>query len=250
MRILFFIAAAFVYACTSSTAGDTKQKAYQSTNSSGKILLELFTSQGCSSCPPADKLVSSLAQADTNLIVVSYHVDYWDRLGWKDLFSNHDYTIRQQQYARLLHVESVYTPQAVVQGQFEMVGSNQKGILNAVKTAAAQSNDLNLESYASLDNGSVTVTYHLDKALADGYQINAVLVQNNTNTPVARGENSGRQLAGYHVARSMKSMPLAKTDDNIQLTLPEDVKPENASVVVFVANVSSGKIVAVSQMSL
>lgn len=250
MRFLIVIATVLMYACTTSTAGDTKEKSYHPANSSGKILLELFTSQGCSSCPPADQLVSSLAQADTNLIVISFHVDYWDRLGWKDMFSNHDYTVRQQQYVQALHVQSSYTPQAVVQGQFEMVGSNQKGILNAVKTAGAQSGDVDFNVKASVNDRSISVAYQLGKAVSSGYQVNAVLVQNQSSTSIASGENSGRQLLGYHVARSMKSMVLAQTGGDIQLILPDDLKPDNASVVVFIQHISSKKIVAVKQIGL
>ena len=80
------------------------------------IVVELFTSEGCSSCPPADKLVATLVERDKKeaVYILSYHVDYWDRLGWKDRFSDAAFTARQQHYAELLHLSSVYTPQIVV----------------------------------------------------------------------------------------------------------------------------------------
>src|SRR5579875_125017 len=105
MRLPSFLIPIFLLgfcACTTSTANKNgaKPNRVQNSSSNQKILIELFTSQGCSSCPAADQLVSSLAQNDSNLIVLSFHVDYWDELGWKDAFSSHAYTLRQEQYVR------------------------------------------------------------------------------------------------------------------------------------------------------
>lgn len=150
------IAGTLMYACTSSTAENRKVERDE-TLSNRKVLLELFTSQGCSSCPSADALVSRMAKADTNLIVISYHVDYWDRLGWKDRFSSHDNTVRQQQYVRALHIQSAYTPQAIVQGQFEMVGSNQANVSSAIKKVRQKNNNLNLSVDAIVNESTITV---------------------------------------------------------------------------------------------
>ncbi len=250
MRFPIIVLAVLAYACTTSTAGDTKEKTLYSTTSSKKVLLELFTSQGCSSCPPADRLASSLAASDTNLVVISFHVDYWDRLGWKDVFGNHDYTIRQQQYVQALRAQSAYTPQAVVQGQFEMVGSNQRGVTNAIKTAREQDDNIDFGVAASLNDRSVTVHYKLNRPISSNCQMVAVLVQNHSSTSVARGENSGKQLDDYHVARSIKSMLPAKNDESFQLSLPDGLKSDNAGVVVFIQDVSTRKILAVKQITL
>ena len=86
-------------------------------------VLELFTSEGCSSCPSADKLLPQLAKLDSNIIPLSFHVDYWNRLGWEDPFSSSEYSERQRSYAKQLNLESVYTPQLVVNGEYELVGS-------------------------------------------------------------------------------------------------------------------------------
>ena len=192
-----------------------------------KVLVELFTSQGCSSCPSADRLLGSLAQTDTNLIVLSFHVDYWDRLGWKDVFSNHDYTLRQQQYAQAFHTESVYTPQAVVQGQFEMVGSNKPGITNALAKIREQNNDVIITANVSLTNNVITVNHQVNKISANE-QVIIVLVQTHGSTNIARGENSGVTLPGYNIVRSLLVNPLTKNNDNTQLTLPPDLNKENA----------------------
>ena len=98
------------------------------------IVVELFTSEGCSSCPPADALLGELATRP-NVLALSFHVDYWDRLGWKDPFSSPEATARQQHYARLLGLDTVYTPQIVVDGSWEAVGSDQAAVERALDQA-------------------------------------------------------------------------------------------------------------------
>jgi hypothetical protein len=101
----------------------------EQTKNTSPSVVELFTSEGCSSCPSADKLVAvAQKEFNENTIVLSYHVNYWDRLGWKDPFSKAAYTDRQRQYAEHLHLESVYTPQAIVNGKTAFVGSNKTAL--------------------------------------------------------------------------------------------------------------------------
>ena len=97
------------------------------------MVVELFTSEGCSSCPPADKLLEKLRSDD--VLVLSFHVDYWNQLGWRDPFSSPEYTIRQRQYAGLFKLDQVYTPQMIVGGETEFVGSNSKLATAAISKA-------------------------------------------------------------------------------------------------------------------
>ncbi len=242
--------AILLYACTTSTAGEVKEKEVTDNDKSysKKVLVELFTSQGCSSCPSADKLLSSLAQSDTNLIVLSFHVDYWDRLGWKDVFSNHDYTLRQQQYVQALHAQSVYTPQAVVQGQFEMVGSNKPAITNAIQKAREDNDEVELSGNVSVNGNIITVHYEVNKIVANE-QVVVALIQRQASTHIARGENSGITLAGYNVVRNLSAMPLTKSNNTTQLSLPADLQNDNASVVIFVQDIQSKRILVAMQLN-
>ena len=238
-----------LYACTTSTANNNRAKTNLSQNSNKKVLIELFTSQGCSSCPPADKLVSNLAQADSNLVVLSFHVDYWDRLGWKDAFSNHAYTLRQEQYVQVLHAESAYTPEAVVQGQFEMVGSNRNGILAALNKVRNGNNDVQLTANTTINNATINVHYEINGAKPN-QQLMAALVQTHASTAIQRGENSGVQLEGYNVVRSFETITLTQKEGDVKINLPPDLKENNATVVVFVQDASSKKIVAVTEVKI
>jgi hypothetical protein len=109
-------------------------------DSKGFAVLELFTSEGCSSCPPADELLNQLQQQDAQeqLYILAFHVDYWDHQGWKDRFSSYAYSQRQQQYAEWFKLRSIYTPQLVVSGQHELVGSDGGAVSAAVNRALGQ----------------------------------------------------------------------------------------------------------------
>ncbi|MEO6849831.1 MAG: DUF1223 domain-containing protein, partial [Mucilaginibacter sp.] len=104
--------------------------------SKGFAVVELFTSEGCSSCPPADAVVAKVQKESANkpVYILAYHVDYWNRLGWKDVFSSPEYSARQNQYAHWLKLSSVYTPQVVVNGRTEFVGSEEGALRGAIST--------------------------------------------------------------------------------------------------------------------
>ena len=101
----------------------------------GFALIELFTSEGCSSCPAADAILEEVQKKyiDKNVLIVGYHVDYWDKLGWKDVFSDASFTQRQEYYSTIFHLNSIYTPQVVVNGKTEFVGSNKEKLISSIE---------------------------------------------------------------------------------------------------------------------
>lgn len=124
----------------------------------GFAVVELFTSEGCSSCPAADAAITELLSKQLkDVYIVSYHVDYWNRLGWEDEFSKHEFSERQQQYAKHLSLQGVYTPQVVVNGTVEFVGSNESGLNNAVNNGRNNGSQSNLGITAQKKNNIVVV---------------------------------------------------------------------------------------------
>jgi len=161
-----------------------------------RIVVELFTSQSCSSCPPADDLLARLVATRPDILALSLHVTYWNRLGWRDPFSLQAATDRQRRYAASLGHSQVYTPQLVVQGQRDVVGSNQAAVMAALAAAAALRVLVSIE--AERDRVEIVVG-----AGAVGGQIWLVGFDGRHITAVARGENGGRRLSHTHVVRSL-----------------------------------------------
>jgi hypothetical protein len=161
------------------------------------VVVELFTSEGCSSCPPADALLAELA-ARPDLLALSFHVDYWDRLGWKDPFSSPAATRRQNRYARLLGLDAVYTPQVVVDGHWQTVGSDRDAVAQAVVQARQASAAVPMT--LTLDHGTARIALGAGRAGTSA----AVLLLGFDRRHVDRvggGENDGRILTHVDVVR-------------------------------------------------
>jgi hypothetical protein len=167
------------------------------------ILVELFTSEGCSSCPPADRLLAELA-GHPEVLALSFHVDYWDRLGWKDPFSTAAATRRQERYAELLDLATVYTPQIVVDGRWQAVGSDRSEVERAL--ASARREHAEIPVALVIDRGLARIT------LAPGAEKGAVAAvlligfDRRHVDAIARGENAGRTLAHVDVVRSIEEV--------------------------------------------
>ena len=157
------------------------------------VVLELFTSQGCSSCPPADALLTSM-QNNENVLPLSLHVDYWDKLGWKDPMSASAMTQRQYSYATALRQSGVFTPQLVVDGTASVVGSNQSDVKDAIAKAQKQTMNVPLTISASGSKLQVLATATSQAGLPDNAQVLALYFMRNSTTDVTRGENGGRTL--------------------------------------------------------
>ncbi len=220
----------------------TAPQAFALDDSHAPVVVELFTSEGCSSCPPADKLLAELSagsKAGAAIVVVSEHVDYWDYLGWKDPFSRAVYTERQHAYARAFRQNSVYTPEMVVNGVKGFNGSDARSAADAISNKIDEPK-LRLALKAVLAPNKTTVNVSVaatgDSALVLGKdeQLIVFLTQDKLSVAVKSGENGGRTLSHTGVARDIKTFEqLPKS----QLSL---VVPANAAV-------DSLKVVAIKQ---
>ncbi|MEP7228634.1 MAG: DUF1223 domain-containing protein [Ginsengibacter sp.] len=205
-------------------------------------VLELFTSQGCSSCPSADRLLDTYSNKE-NVIALSFHVDYWNRLGWKDPYSSSAYTDRQYKYASSLN-SSVYTPQLVINGENEMVGSDAKRIDNTLKKVWSQDSnaDVSIEDI-TVNNGKATVNYTINES-AGNVILNIALVEKKTVTAIRSGENGGVTLSGTNVVRNFKTLNNpADGKGSYVIDIPKDIDQKNMSVVLYLQQ-SDNKIIA------
>ena len=166
------------------------------------MVVELFTSEGCSSCPPADALLAELASRP-DVLALSFHVDYWDRLGWKDPYSSREATERQNHYATLLDLSTVYTPQIVVDGKWQAVGSDHAEVKRALDAAGHTLAEVPVA--LTIDRGLAQIKLGAAGGLVSG----AVLLigfDRRHVTAVQRGENSGRTLAHVDVVRGIEQV--------------------------------------------
>ncbi len=191
------------------------------------IVIELFTSEGCSSCPPAEELLTNISDKDTNILLLSYHVDYWNRLGWKDVFSKHEYSTRQYAYAYTFNLQSVYTPQAVVNGRFEAVGSNSKAIYKLLDKPSNYTS-LIINPIIKVTYNKLSITWDADK-VDKSYQIVALLIKNEASIQVNAGENEGQLLTHKNIVMDMKS--LDAPNNNVIFDMIEPAK--NLKVVLL-----------------
>lgn len=179
------------------------------------VLVELFTSEGCSSCPPADDLLRKLNGITTNsgqlIVGISEHVTYWNNLGWADPYSQPVYTDRQSAYSQRLHLEGVYTPQVVVNGEQDVLGSDGSAILRAIRAQARPSPVTVHINSAVLSGNALAVTFSVTgEAHAGSIDIIAAIVDDTAASHVLHGENSGRLLAHVSVARSITRIATLK----------------------------------------
>lgn len=209
----------------------------------GFAVIELFTSEGCSSCPPADAVVARVEKevSDKPVYILAYHVDYWNRLGWKDVFSKPEYSARQSQYADWLK-SSVYTPQIVVNGRREFVGSEEGTLRNAIKAdlEIAAKSDLALDGIKA-DGDKATIHYTI--SAGSNSVLLLALVEKNATTKVQRGENSGRTLAHVQIVTQLKSIALNNSKNGIEsISLPHGFDPQKWELIGFVQNKANGEI--------
>jgi hypothetical protein len=229
-----------------TTAPDVPRKA---------VVVELFTSEGCSSCPPADELLGHLRQElstkNIQVVPLGFHVDYWDGLGWKDRFSSANFTQRQERYAQALKVDGPYTPEMVVDGAVEFVGNNAGRAQQAIRQEASQPEVATVKISSPLAE-HLNIQVKAPVSLGDASVLLAI-TEDNLTTQVGSGENGGRRLRHAAVVRELRE--LGKLHEGsfagtAQLTLQKEWKLQDLRAIVFVQNGPSGKIEGASSVAL
>ncbi len=221
------------------------------------VLVELFTSEGCSSCPPADQLLAELDARQpiegAQVIVLSEHVTYWDHEGWRDPYSLDEVTDRQKRYDDEFGVGEVYTPQAVVDGAVQVLGSDGQKLAHAVSAATADTKeDLAIENAAWTGDGVSFAIRHGDLTAGKSkQQLVAVLAEDETVTPVKSGENAGKTLRNIAVVRTLKELN-STTEGVLTLKLPGEEKHATGPVrlVVFATDKHSGRVLGVAEQTV
>jgi hypothetical protein len=215
-------------------------------------IVELFTSEGCSSCPPADNLLSSIKEqaekSHENIITLAYHVDYWNKLGWKDPYGKYQYTVRQENYSRVLAEKEMFTPEAVVNGKLSCIGSRReeldanikKGLSGVPKISVTIKKD-------SVIRDSVFLSYTISAQDAD-FVLRIALTEDGLSSNVTAGENNGKVLKHDSVVRLFNSVDKPGNSGNV--IMPYNVFPGKGKrhIVAFVQRKKSMEIVGIDRI--
>jgi hypothetical protein len=215
-------------------------------------LVELFTSEGCSSCPLADAFLNELAADARNsgkrIFALAFHVDYWNHLGWTDPFSNPKFTQRQQDYANVLHSRSFYTPQMIVNGTEQLVGSDRGRARRAIESALGRSAPVTITLRCSDD--PLTVHYEASGAPNDA-ALHLAVVESSLVQKVPRGENAGRTLHHDNVVRSIETIRLGQNmTGQVELHVPAAAVRVNLEVIGFIQSPTSKLVLGAARCKL
>lgn len=220
------------------------------------VVLELFTSQGCSNCPPADALLSEIGAAGKGVIPLAYHVDYWNHLGWSDPFSSHEFSERQSAYARAFDLDGEYTPQAVIGGASQCVGSDGRSISRAIDAARSAASLKRVDLHASLSGeGPPTLRIRLGAQSWRGSgagtrEVMVAIFENGLVTKIGGGENGGRQITyDYTVRRLLPAFKLdsahgASEEKQLTVDLDPSWSIDHLGVAAFIQDTDSLQIFA------
>jgi hypothetical protein len=223
------------------------------------VVVELFTSQGCSSCPAADRLLTDLGEEGLDgieVIPLSFHVDYWNYIGWTDPFSSAEWSQRQRRYARAFEADRVYTPQLVVDGHGEGVGSDRREVRRLVAEAAARPAraTVSLHSLGGPAAPGVGIEARLDSAVERGADLVLAVVETGLTTEVGSGENARRTLRNDHVVRRLFDVARLEPGDTVRLELPLELDPawrrDRLGVVVLAQDPASLEVLGAGSLDL
>lgn len=219
----------------------------------GFVVVELFTSEGCSSCPPADALVAKIQKESEGkpVYILAYHVDYWNRLGWRDVFSSADYSNRQKQYVLWMHsADGVYTPQIVVNGKTEFVGSEEKTLRNAIKASLASDAGAQLSLSDIQTDGQKVRLHYQTGGNTQNTILQLAVVQRSAQTRVERGENGGRTLSHVQIVRALQSVKLKNAGGVAEISIPKEVSTHGAELIALLQDSNTGVIKGATKVDL
>jgi hypothetical protein len=222
------------------------------------VLVELFTSEGCDTCPPADKFLQKLSLEQPiegiEIIAMAQHVDYWNRLGWIDPFSSPLFSKRQNYYATFFKHDSVYTPQIIVNGTRELRG---KDGMKPIEEAGKDSTGIIKLSIESATANTVSLNIKITKlpkiSNSDHAIVTLAVTEDDLSSKVLRGENSGRKLNHMSIVRMLRNIGEASPDESVllaEITLEKSWKRDDLSVVAFVQEAESRRVLASTRIGL
>ncbi len=207
------------------------------------VVIELFTSEGCSDCPPADNLLSEYAGKSDNIIALSFHVHYWDRLGWSDPYSNQKHTDRQRTYSQKFNIKKVFTPQMIVNGTYSFVGSDKKEADKVITSAGAEPMSATVSISEVVVEGNYCQFKYRLSASARNTTVNFALTEDGLSQQVLRGENRGKLLKHNNVVRAFKTLTAPKKSGEVFLRLPDNGDVTKMKVVAYIQQIEDLKII-------
>jgi hypothetical protein len=251
-----------IAADVASASGQSDTRAEQGAT---PVVVELFTSEGCSSCPPADRLLARLEQTQSvpgaQIIALEEHVDYWNDLGWNDPFSSAQFTERQAEYVHSLSASTAYTPQMIVDGKAEFVGSNEREALSTIaKSVRTPKAIVELEERQDpkIVAGTVPLRVRLEslagRSAGDTAEVVLAITENGLSSRVTRGENGGEQLEHRAVVRELRVIGRVNASGSFSAEPDWKLSPKwnraNLRAVVFVQEWKSRRILAAATLPL
>lgn len=249
MKLLWLFTAMIIWSMVNGSGDGVVQK--KKTADAGFAVVELFTSEGCSSCPPAEKLLKEIHQQYQGraVYVLAFHVDYWDKLGWKDKFSDSKYSSRQYKYS-VFFQGRLYTPQAIINGKEAFVGSEGDKIKGAIDNLLRKKVRLQDTEYkVRIKDGQVVLDYLLGQSLK-GNLLSVALLQNQESVQVMAGENKGKLLEHVNVVRSFYSEPILDRSGSLSLDIPKDTDAKGLHVLVYLQDQKNLNVISATEISL
>lgn len=214
----------------------------------GFAVVELFTSEGCSSCPPADKLLEKIQKESgaKKIYLLAFHVDYWDHLDWKDSFSSEQSTSRQQQYSSWMNRNQIYTPQFIVNGTSEFGGDDARKLYRLVADALESKPKAALALRANSDKNSLEIHYETNDK-GENTSLFIAVVQKQATVEVKRGENEGRLLHHVQIVRQTHTLSLNEKQGSLTIPKPENFSAKDWEIIGFLQDNTTGKINAAAK---